>query len=354
MKVSWVVTIKKESGEDLRQWLIDHSLLDRNMKIHSEKNRLLMPLLRELGTQEKKQLREKFQHARFEQQKMEMKQKGKPKDLFTALENSIPAELHEFIPKSFDIIGKLVVIEVPDELREYERLIGETILKIHPSIESVFQKVDSVGGEFRLRAVNLIAGEGSSETVHKENKCIFELDIKKVYFSPRLATEHERIASLVGRSERVLDMFAGIGPFSILIAKEKDAEVFAVDVNPAAVHYLKKNLKINKVQGLVRVFEGDIREIVESDFDRQFDRVIMNLPSEAVNFLPLALKILKENGVLHFYQFVHESDYPEQFLEDLNQIIKIEGRGLRQVLNIRKVRAYAPYIWHIGVDLLIE
>ena len=156
------------------------------------------------------------------------------------------------------------------------------------------------------------------------------------------------------RGERVLDMFAGVGPFSILIAKEKEAEVFAVDINPSAVFYLKKNLKRNKVEGLVSVLEGDIKEIVQSDFDQRFDRIIMNLPSKAINFMPLALKILKENGVLHFYQFVHESDYPDQFLEDLKQIIGKANRSLREVLNIRKVRAYAPYIWHTGVDLLIE
>ena len=141
----------------------------------------------------------------------------------------------------------------------YEGVIGEKILEINPSLNSVFKKTEPVKGEFRIRDVELIAGINKSETVHKENKCVYELDIRRVYFSPRLATEHDRVCSLVKDGEVILDMFAGVGPFSVLIAKIKRNQVVAVDINPVAIYYLKKNIILNKVEKNITVFAPSIR-----------------------------------------------------------------------------------------------
>ncbi|MHA1130101.1 MAG: class I SAM-dependent methyltransferase [Candidatus Helarchaeota archaeon] len=354
MNECWSVIVRKKEGEKIRQWLINQSLLDRSFKIRLKENWLIFPLVRELSTYEEEKLKKNFRQIRFERQLVEMKGQVKARNLYTALQEQIPESLHSYIPKSFDIIGKIIIIEIPDELTRYDKTIGETLLKIQPQIQSVFKKVQPVRGEFRLRDVEFIAGINCSETIHRENKCNFKIDVKKVYFSPRLATEHERVATLVKNGEIILDMFAGVGPFSILMAKLRKVKIWAVDINPAAIYYLRKNISMNKVEHMIKVFEGDVREIWKKNFNFKFDRIVMNLPSEAIEFLDIALELLKKNGVLHFYQFVPEKDYPNQCIENIGEMIEKSSRNLKKLLNIRKVRAYAPYIWHVGIDLLIE
>ena len=350
----WCIFVKKREGEKLRRWLIQNSLLVTNVKIQSEDDGVIFPIERELIEEEKKELKKTFKNLRVEYQDRDWTIIQKRKDLFSMLKSSIPEKLHEFIPKSFDTIGQLVILEIPEEIAEFENLIGKTILDIHPSITSVFKKMEPISGEFRLRNVELLVGINKSETVYKENKCEFELDIKKVYFSPRLVTEHERVCSLVKKSEIILDMFAGIGPFSILIAKQKKVPVYAVDINPDAIYYLKKNVILNKVEKFVHPVEGDAREVIKSIPDQKFDRIIMNLPSKASEFLDIALVALTEGGIVHFYEFTSESDYPEKAIRDLESEIEKCNRTIKEILNIRKVRAYAPYMWHIGIDFSVQ
>lgn len=350
----WCIFVKKRDGEKLRRWLIQNSLLDTNVKIQSEDDWVILPIERELGESERKELDKTFKNLRVEYQEREWTITQKKKDLFSALKSSIPDKLHEFIPKSFDTIGQLVILEIPEEIADFGKLIGQTILDMNPSIFSVFKKVEPISGEFRLRNVELLAGVSKSETVYKENKCVFELDIKKVYFSPRLVTEHERVCSLVKKSEAVLDLFAGIGPFSILIAKQKKVPVVAVDINPDAIYYLKKNISLNKVEKLVQAMEGDAREVIKTLLGRKFDRIIMNLPSKASEFLDIALEALTEGGIIHFYEFTSESDYPEKAIRDLKNQIERYNREVEEILNIRKVRAYAPHMWHIGIDFSVQ
>ncbi|MFX1295903.1 MAG: class I SAM-dependent methyltransferase family protein [Promethearchaeota archaeon] len=348
------ILVERQNGEKLHQWLINNVLLNRSIKICSENNWLVFPIIRNLKENEIEYLKKKIPIIRFEKRMMELKKIKKPKDLFMALKSLIPKNLHNLIPKSFDIIGKLVIIEISEELKEYEEVIGKKILTLHPSLSSVFKKVESVQGEFRLRDVYLIAGDKNTETIHKENKCNYELDIKKVYFSPRLATEHDRVSALVQKDEIILDMFAGIGPFSILIAKRKQAQVWAVDINPAATYYLNRNIILNKVDNFIRVFKGDAREVLKKMPKQNFNRIIMNLPSKSSEFIDITTQVLKKDSIIHYYQFVSESDYPVKFLEDLKKIFQRYGRSIKEILNIRKVRAYAPYIWQIGVDILVK
>jgi tRNA (guanine37-N1)-methyltransferase len=354
MTESWCAFVKRRNGEKLRRWLIKNGLLDTGVKVQSENDWLIFPLKRELNEEEESELIQSLENIRFERRSIELNVIKKPKDLFSALGNSIPEKLHEFIPRSFDTVGDIVIIEIPEEIIEFERLIGKTILDMHPSLISVFKKTEPITGEFRLRNVELLAGINKTETIYRENKCKFELDIKKVYFSPRLVTEHARVCSLVKKSEKVLDMFTGIGPFSILIAKQKQAQIYAVDINPDAIYYLKKNIVLNKVENFISPLEGDIREVINQISEQRFDRIIMNLPSKASEFLDVALKVLNSEGVIHFYEFVSESDFPEKSLSNLRSKIEQNDRVINEILQIRKVRPYAPYIWHVGIDFTVQ
>ncbi|MHA1264228.1 MAG: class I SAM-dependent methyltransferase [Candidatus Helarchaeota archaeon] len=353
MSYAECIIIQRTLGETLRQWLIKNTLLNRNFRILADKDSLIFPLVRKLTPNEKQTLRSLFLNIRFEQRELIPTVPKKPIDLFSAIKPKIPVKLHKFIPKSFDIIGNLILIEIPKELEPYERTIGTTLIDLHPSIRGVFKKAEAIKGEFRLRNIKHIAGDTNSITIHRENKCVYELDIKKVYFSPRLATEHLRICGKVLSGEKVLDMFAGVGPFSILIAKRKKVNVCAIDINPNAVYFLKRNIKRNKVEEFITVREGDARNVLKG-VDNTFHRIIMNLPMKASQFLDIACQVLKPNGIIHFYQFAEETEIPKMTVKKLSRLIERNNRKIKKMLEIRKVRAYAPYIWQIGVDICVK
>ncbi|MEM3851515.1 MAG: class I SAM-dependent methyltransferase family protein [Methanomassiliicoccales archaeon] len=239
----------------------------------------------------------------------------------------LPAELSALLPSSFDIIGSKALIRLPAELRPYEGEIGEAIMEVHRSVDGVFEEM-AVGGAFRTRKIRHIAGAETTETTVRESGLIFKTDIAKTFFSPRLAAERNRVLMSAGISERVLDMFAGVGPFSIALAS-KASSVLAADINPYAVSYAKENVKLNR-RGNVRVVLRDAREIE----DCEFDRIIMNLPLWGISFLEHAMKLLATNGSIHYYELVEE--------RRLNEWKKaFERRGLTP-FNLRKVKSYSP------------
>jgi tRNA (guanine37-N1)-methyltransferase len=196
-----------------------------------------------------------------------------------------------------------------------------------------------------------IAGENKQETIYRENGCRYLLDVLNVYFTPRLSTERMRIAGQITNGEKIVDMFAGIGPFSILIAKRFPlAHVIAIDKNPVAIKYLRENAKLNKLKN-IEIKEGDAREEVMRISDA--DHIIMNLPHSAMEFIDAALGIIKSGGVIHFYAISHEDD----LFNGIFKVIDEHARcaGLRVIsLDQRIVRPYAPYQYNVCIDLRVE
>ena len=155
-----------------------------------------------------------------------------------------------------------MIIEIPPELKPYEKTIGEAILKTHRNIKTVLAKAGAINGIYRIREYIHIAGENKTQTLHREFGCQYHVDLAKAYFSPRLSHEHERVAELVQAGETVVDLFAGVGPFSVLIGKRNPkAKVYAVDLNPDAVELLKVNVRVNRVENHVFPILADAREI---------------------------------------------------------------------------------------------
>ncbi|RLI13879.1 MAG: tRNA (guanine-N1)-methyltransferase, partial [Candidatus Hecatellales archaeon] len=272
--------------------------------------------------------------------------------LSEALKGKIPEKLLAKVPRSLDLIGHVAVVEIPRELEPYASLIGETLMRMHRHIETVLAKVGPVEGEHRIRRFKLIAGKPETETLHREHGCLFRLDVGKVYFSPRLSFEHARVAGLVRPGEAVLDMFAGVGPFSILIAKRnRNVRVYAVDANPEAYRYLYENVRLNKVEDRVTPVLGDIREVAETRLGSlRFDRVIMNLPEKASCYLAEACLLAKPEATVHYYCFAGGRTPKDEALKSLKENLadlKVEDYG---VLKVRLVREVAPRIWQVAVD----
>jgi tRNA (guanine37-N1)-methyltransferase len=180
-------------------------------------------------------------------------------------------------------------------------------MSIHRGVKSVFVQAGPIFGDFRVRTLKLAAGENKTTTRYRESGCVFAVDVEKCYFSPRLLYERSRIAGLVKPGETVVNMFAGVGCFSIIIAKTVgQSKVFSIDVNPVAVEFMKENIRINRVFGKVVPLFGDSKEIIDTDLQCKADRVLMPLPEKAIEYLPYALcSLKKQDGWIHYYDFQH-------------------------------------------------
>lgn len=279
------------------------------------------------------------------------KVKKSPKSITEHLKGKLNKTEIENLKKSFDIIGDVVVLEIPENLETHKAIIGESALNFTKR-KAIFMKKSAIKGIERKREIEHIAGENVSETIHKEHGIRLKLDLKDVYFSPRLATERLRIAKQIKDGEIILDMFAGIGPFPILIAKNKKVKIFAVDINKSAIKYMKENIGLNKLKGELIPILGDINDIAKEKFKKEgikFDRIIMNLPGTSFEFLDLAISLAKNGGIIHYYEF---SDNYNQAIQRIEKIAN-KQKMLSEVLATRKVKSSSPGMWHIVVDVKI-
>mgnify|MGYP003876788623 CR=1 FL=1 len=272
------------------------------------------------------------------------------------LKGVIPPESLSLVPRSYDIIGSrgkaVAIIEIPEELRPYEAEIAEAIMELHRSVKSVLAKESGRAGDYRLRRLRLIAGDPDTEVIHKEAGCLFKLDPMKVYFSPREATERGRIASKVAEGERILVMFSGVGPYPIRIAKLRgDVDITAVELNPDAHNYCVENIHLNRVEDKVHPILGDVRDVCPR-LEGGFDRIVMPLPLGAYRFLDLAIPLLGEGGILHFYHWARE---PSLFEEAERLVSEAADRFDREaeIIDRIKVSQYSPRVWKVRVDARI-
>jgi tRNA (guanine37-N1)-methyltransferase len=191
-------------------------------------------------------------------------------------------------------------------LREIEEL-SRAIMNFNKSIKTVLFQSGSIDGTFRLRKLDYILGEKKTRTVHKEYDCMFSVDLEKCYFSPRLSHERLRILKEAKPKEIIVNMFAGVGCFSILLAKWiESTKTYSIDINPIAIQFMQENVRLNRVYGKVIPLLGDAKIIIEKKLKGFADRVLMPLPEKAFQYLYSALLSLKKSGGwIHYYAFEH-------------------------------------------------
>ena len=268
------------------------------------------------------------------------------------LAGKIPKGKMAFLRTGFDIIGDVAVIEIPPELESKKSIIAKALQRSQPHVRAVARKLSGREGEFRLRELELLVGK-TTETVHRECGCDYKMDVAKVYFSPREATERQRIAEQVEPKETVMVFFAGVGPYAIMIAKKrKPAKVLAIEVNPDAVRYMKENVRMNKVQGKVEPILGDVKTLARR-FYGKCDRVVMPLPKEGYKFLGEAFSCLKKKGgTIHFYYYSHEDDLYSDAEALVKKAAKKAGRSIR-IIQRRKVLPYGPRVFKVCLDIKV-
>lgn len=262
------------------------------------------------------------------------------------------------IYKSYDIVGDIAIVQVSESLKQKSRKIAEDIMETHKKVKSVWGQYSPVSGDFRLRTLKWVAGEMRTETIHKEFGCIFKVDIAHCYFSPRLSYERQRIAQQVRSAEVVVNMFAGVGCYSIIIAKHSKADkIYSIDLNPIAIKYMQDNIKLNKVEGKVFAIQGDAKEVIKEKMQESADRILMPLPQLAYSYLDYAIFTLKPNGGwIHYYDFEHagkEEDPKEKVKAKISGKLQKLCSGFEMPYS-RVVRTTGPNWYQIVVDILVR
>ncbi len=348
------IKVPKQRGETAIALAVKLGVMDKSLEIERDEKNLFIPLVRELEENELAKLRIQVPDFQLETKLFAQKRAAAP-SLTQALEAALPPNLLAKLPQALDIVGDIAVIEIPPELKPYEKTVGEAILKTHKNIKTVLAKAGAITGTFRVREFTFIIGEQKTRTIHREFGCQYHVDLAKAYFSPRLSNEHMRVASLVQQGETVVDLFAGVGPFSVLVGKRNaGVRVFAVDINPEAVELLKVNVRVNRVENRVFPILGDARQLTEAKLKGIADRVIMNLPETAIEFVEAACQAVKpEGGVIHFYGFVRLPDTAENLKLRFSDAVEKSGRKVEAFLCVRRVRETAPFESQVVLDAKI-
>ena len=322
--------VKRSRGEIFRRRLVEMGAFDRSRKIRSEGEDLYLPILElSAGADE------------------ELAKIGEFEVVLREFDDEPPKETVEILlgrKASFEVVGDVAILEDPDEEA------AAAILAVHKNVRAVISPLSAVEGEFRTRRFRPVAGEARTATVHREHGLRYRIDLERAYFTPRLGTERLRIANLVKPGEAAYDIFAGVGPFALLMAK-RGARVVAVDKNPDAVRLLRENAALNRIDDIV-ILEADAADLAE-EYEKRADRIIMNLPHTGHDFLGAAMKIAKDGGVVHYYAIAPEDDLYGRYTAFVEEAAR--GRGVEvEILRCGVVRSYAPHQYNIVIDFRVD
>jgi tRNA (guanine37-N1)-methyltransferase len=332
--------VPRRQGERIRRELISAGLFDSSYPILSEAGFVLFPVSGGFGEFELVERESARRPARHD-------------SLKEALSDFLAPEELDTVIGSFDLIGDIAIIEIPETLSKHETRIGEALLSVHKNLRTVLKKLSPMEGEFRVRKVKCVAGEDRTTTLYRESGVVMELDVAKVYFSVRLSNERTRIAELVKPGERILALFAGVGPFPLVIARtHKDAEIVAIELNPDAVAAMENNIARNKAMN-VKAVPGDARGAVLRDYIGWADRVIMPLPKSAHDFLDVAFAGAKDGATVHFYTFAPIANPLAEAKEKAEAAARAAGVRI-EVESWRIVRPYSPQAVQVVLDLIVK
>jgi len=273
------------------------------------------------------------------------------------LRESLSSEELSAVCNSYDAVGDIAVIRVPQILAPKRKLVADAIMRVHNNVKTVLLQTSAVSGDFRTRSLEWVSGEKKTLTVHREFGCIFEVDLARCYFSPRLSFERKRIADLVQPSENVINMFSGVGCFSIIMARQGEVgKVFSIDLNPYAVEFMRKNVRLNRVEGRAIPLLGDSAVLLKEQLRHAADRVLMPLPEKAYEYLDYALLALKPaGGWIHYYDFVHAAKGEEPVVKVKAKVAaKLSRLGVSYVIPFgRVVRASGPRWFQVVLDIFM-
>ncbi|SFM32525.1 class I SAM-dependent methyltransferase [Methanolobus profundi] len=274
---------------------------------------------------------------------------NKWRSLEDRMKGIVPKDEIDLLPSGWQILGEIIVITIDPKIEHLKERVAEGLLQMYPTCSTVIRDL-GISGQFRLPQREIIIGE-TTETINKENGCLFKLDVTKVMFSK--GNLHEKaLMSNIGANETIIDMFAGIGYFTIPMAVHARPEkIIAIEINPQSYAYLKENIALNHVEHIVEALNGDCAQLTPKGVA---DRVIMGYVNTTHHYLDQGIAALKESGgILHYHETTPESLLFERPVERIKQAASKAGRDV-EILECRKIKKYSPGVWHVVVDARIS
>ncbi|MEN7982264.1 MAG: hypothetical protein ABFQ65_02365 [Nanoarchaeota archaeon] len=254
--------------------------------------------------------------------------------------------------RAFNVLGNIAIVNFSDDTKQKDKKeFAQKILKEQKNITTVLEKSGNFSGRLRKMKTIYLAGEKTKEVLYKENDCVFRFNVDTTYFSPRLSNERKEISKLIKKNENVFVMFAGVAPFSIVIAKNSKAKkVFSNELNREANKYGELNIGLNKLKNKVELVKGDVKKVAKK-FKREFDVIVMPRPNLKDIFLESAFSLSKKNTRIYYYGFCkigEEGKVVEQIKEEAKKFKK-----KIKILNLKKAGEIAPYKIRLRVDFRI-
>ncbi len=331
--------VKRQNAEHVRKVLLKEELLDKSRRIIRARNFVEFPV-----TSEDVQAAG-IDFILVEQTSPVLRC---PSFTFEEVKRTLGADLDidvDALKGGWEKIGDILIIELPGKLEEKKYEIGKKLLELFPKCKTVVNR-KGIKGTFRRPKIEVIAGT-ETETIHKENGCLFKIDVSKVMFSAGNVSERQRMATISNNTETVLDMFSGIGQFTIPVAKHsRPRKVYAVEKNPTTFEFLSENVKLNRL-GNVEPILGDCRDVQVP----MCDRIVMGYFFKPEKFLPKAIEHLNPNGVIHYHDIVAKNEITQR-KQEITAKIKSLGRKARAEVLI--IKSYAPLRWHVVFDLEVK
>ncbi len=270
---------------------------------------------------------------------------------------------------SFDVFGNIAIVKFQKGAKPKDKIVfARNLLKANKSVKTILEKVGRFKGRLRKQTTKYLAGEKTKEVLYRENGCIFRFNVDETYFSPRLSNERKEIAGKIKKGDVVLVMFAGVGPYPIVIARNSKAKhVYSNEINRKANYYAKMNIELNKLKHKVILLPGDIKRIAEKliqqsvpprppqredeNIPTYYDIIVMPRPQLKDFFLKQAFMLSKKGTRIFYYDFCKEDE-----IDSIAEKIKKEARRYRKkikILRIKKAGEISPYKYRIRVDFIV-
>ncbi len=329
------VKVHKSDAQQVIKYLRDRDLVNDTFKIAQSGEDVIIPVLGDFS------LSSSFPYDTIEYE-FELRD-APPSSLQEALEALLPDFDPTNFPSSYDQIGHIAVIDIKDHNLPISNEIGNAIMSSNSTIQTVYRKSSKVQGLYRLRPLELIAGEDVPVTTVKEHGIRIRVDVRHTYFSPRLATEHHRVANSLADGVEVLDLFGSLAPFSLHITRRLNAKCDTVDINPAVIPLIEESVRLNQLKGSITPHCIDAMEFLDNSLTL-YDAILMNHPSDSLPYLAKALDNLKADGFLYLYIFVPIDRY-DTHISDLLRDYNI------RINHIQIVRQSSPSEYHVCVEI---
>jgi tRNA wybutosine-synthesizing protein 2 len=333
------VRVERQSAEHARRILANEGLLDKSRRIKTVRDFVELPVFSgKISIND-------IDFTLIEQQDPVFRT---PSSSFEEVRKTLGARLRidtAALQGGWEKIGDILIIELPETLLEKKEDIGAELLKLFPKSRTVVNRL-AIEGTHREPRIEVIAGNGT-ETTHKENKCLFKLDVARVMFSAGNVSERQRMATISSNTETVLDMFSGIGQLSIPLAKHgRPRHVYAIEKNPVAFEFLSENIRLNRLSNMEPIL-GDCRDVKTP----KCDRILMGYFFEPEIYLSRAMASINPGGTIHFHNIAAKKDIQKRKGEIKN---KIKNLGMDAELSHVIVKSYAPSRWHIVFDIVVQ